>query len=626
MTSPVRIVHVDSTERPTRAIAEQLNALGLQAQVDRALTREDLRQMLARVPLDLVLVCDHSVQAVEPGEVSRMLAEHGMAAPVVYLPDGDCRKIAAALATVLRVRTGQAGLPSGCSVVAELAPARPSSAPRYREVFESIGLGVLVLNGEMRVLESNDFARKAFPQLRSGSKQRCYEALLEDARGGPCANCPVVEALKTGRRCEGVVHRNGSRGERSYRIVACPMRRDGRLVGATAVVEDVSARQCVSEQLGQSARLEALGRLAGGVAHDFNNLLVAINGYAQLVRDSLEPDDRRHEDLDEILNAGERAAALSRQLLAFSRRKGLSREETSLNTVLDGMRKMLRRLISENVEIRIEMADDVPLVLADTGRVEQIILNLALNARDAMPDGGTLKIETARAQLDADYCDSHPEVQPGLYAVLAVTDTGRGMDAETCEEIFEPFFTTKAKGQGTGLGLATVYGAVKQHGGHIWFYSEPGRGTRFKVYLPAITPADDAGEGPDGGEAVLRGDECVLLVEDSDQVRCIVERALQRYGYEVLCAADPAEAEQLFARQRDRIQILVTDVVMPGANGIDLSRRLRATRPGLRALYMSGYADEALSQRLAMDGLSGLLEKPFSARELVARVREVLDR
>jgi two-component system, cell cycle sensor histidine kinase and response regulator CckA len=387
---------------------------------------------------------------------------------------------------------------------------------------------------------------------------------------------------------------------------------------------DVTERKTLESQLLQAQKMEALGQLAGGVAHDFNNVLTAIGGYAELLREDLAADDARRADVDEILRATERAAALTHQLLAFSRRQVLAPRVLDLNAVVEDLDKMLRRLIGEDVELRIALAPKVGTVRADPGQLEQVILNLVVNARDAMPRGGKLTIETTNAELDESYAVEHPGVTAGPHVMLAVSDTGVGMDAATQAKIFEPFFTTKERGKGTGLGLATVYGIVKQSGGHIWLYSEPGRGTTFKIYLPQVDLAPEQLAQAPAARETPRGTETVLLVEDDEAVRNLARKRLEALGYTVLAASGGGDAIDL-AASVGPIHLLVTDVVLPGMSGRELATRLVAARPGLRVLYTSGYTDEAVVHHGVLDPGIAFLQKPFMPAALARKVRDALE-
>ncbi len=393
-----------------------------------------------------------------------------------------------------------------------------------------------------------------------------------------------------------------------------------------AFVTDITERKKLEEQLLHSQKMEAVGRLAGGVAHDFNNMLTIISGYNRMLLDQLSPMDPLRGYAEEVLKAADRAGALTNQLLAFSRRQVMQPRVLSVNTLIAGTEKMLRRLIGEDIELVIRPAANAGNLRADAGQIEQVIFNLVVNARDAMPAGGRITIETARRQLDKQYAKTHLGVQPGEYVLIAVSDTGHGMDAETKSHIFEPFFTTKEQGKGTGLGLATVYGIVKQSGGDIWVYSELGKGTTFKVYFPRI---DEPESRPAKAGASLqrsRGTETILVVEDEQGVRELVAEMLRQQGYEVLKAADGAEAIRISEQHQGLIHLLVTDVVMPQMSGKQLADNLLLSRPAMLVLYLSGYTENTVFHHGVLDPSFEFLGKPFSQESLAKKVRDVLGR
>ena len=399
----------------------------------------------------------------------------------------------------------------------------------------------------------------------------------------------------------------------------------GRPIRMVGTVLDVTERQRLEGQLRQAQKMEAVGRLAGGVAHDFNNLLTAILGSAELLLGRLGPDHPERVEAEEIRKAAMWAANLTRQLLAFSRQQVLEPQVFDLSSVVADMDKMLRRLIRADIVFRTHLEPELGAVRADPGQIEQVIMNLAVNACDAMLDGGTLIIETANVQIGPGHEQEQAPTAPGRYVVLTVRDTGMGMSATTQAHIFEPFFTTKERGKGTGLGLSTVYGIVKQSEGYVWLESEPGRGTTFKVYLPRVdAPVGVKAPAPDH-TASLGGDETILVVEDQEPVRRLTRRVLEAQGYAVLAAADGPEALEVAERHTGTIHILVTDVVMPGMSGREVGRRLAAGRPGMRVLYVSGYADDLIVSHGVLEPGLSFLQKPFTPEALARRVREVLD-
>jgi signal transduction histidine kinase/ActR/RegA family two-component response regulator len=391
------------------------------------------------------------------------------------------------------------------------------------------------------------------------------------------------------------------------------------------VAERTRELETAQQRLAQSQKLEAIGRLAGGIAHDFNNLLTVIAGRSAVLIDQLGPEDGRGRHAALIHQSAERAAALTRQLLAFGRRQILQPTTLDLNAVAGQLEPLLRRLIGENIDLRVSLDPALGPVRADASQIEQVIMNLVVNARDAMPGGGQLTLTTADTELDEAYARRTLGVVAGPHVLLSVTDTGTGMDADTRARIFEPFFTTKEPGLGTGLGLATVYGIVKQSGGHISVYSEPGRGTTFKVFLPRVAAEPAAVPVPARNEAPAGGHETILLVEDEPEVRALAREILERLGYAVLAAGHPGEVAALLSGRRAPIDLLLTDVVMPHMSGRELADIVLRGYPEMRVLYMSGYTDDAIVHHGVLDPGTAFLPKPFSARTLAAKVREVLD-
>jgi signal transduction histidine kinase/CheY-like chemotaxis protein len=404
-------------------------------------------------------------------------------------------------------------------------------------------------------------------------------------------------------------------------------KRDGNgiVVLYEGFIEDITERRSLETQVSQSSKMEAVGQLAGGVAHDFNNLLTVIMSYSGMLLDRIEPGDPTREDVQEIAAAAELAAGLTKQLLAFSRKQVMQPRVININGVISDMENMLRRVIGEDIELLTSLDPEVARINADRGQLEQVLMNLVVNARDAMPEGGRLSIKTSNSELSAEFPVGALNAADGEYVMLAVSDTGMGMTREVQQRLFDPFFTTKEQGRGTGLGLSTVYGIIKQSGGEISVYSEVGSGTTFKVYFPQLSAS--AEEHPDNvkRKEVPRGSETILLVEDDPKLRVLAVRVLKKYGYDVLVAADGNEALAIASDPQTLIDAVVTDVVMPGMNGRELVEKLLGTRPGMPSLLMSGYADDEILRRGVLQGNTEFLQKPFTPEQLVRKVRAVLD-
>jgi len=375
----------------------------------------------------------------------------------------------------------------------------------------------------------------------------------------------------------------------------------------------------------EAQKMEAVGRLAGGIAHDFNNMMTVVIGFSDMLLNKTGKGHPMQKGLQQIKLAGENAAALTGQLLAFSRKQVLQPRIISVNTHIEGLKQMLKRLIGEDIDLETVLSDDTVNVSVDPVQFQQVIMNLVVNARDAMPKGGKVTIETHNIILDDDYARMHEGVPPGNYVLMEISDTGIGMDEETRARIYEPFFTTKAQGKGTGLGLATVYGIVKQSGGHIWVYSEPGKGTSFKLYFPSTEAAASRPTSDDITPRSLHGVETILVVEDEGVVREVIKQVLEMNGYIALMAKSADEAEEMFKSHGGDIHLMITDVVMPGRSGPELASLIKSQRKDVKVLYMSGYSDEAIVRHGIISGGVAFLPKPFSPNQLAHKVREVLD-
>lgn len=500
------------------------------------------------------------------------------------------------------------------------------SAEKLQAIVDNLGIGIALISPNMEVLEMNRQLREWFPQVNPGDRPICYLAFNDPPREGVCHYCPAQLTLKDGLLHEAITETPQGGGIRNYRILSSAIRdAEGKIAGAIEIVEDISDRQQLEAQLHQAQKMEAVGRLAGGVAHDFNNMLSVILGYTDIILSKLTPVDPLYKDMKEIRGAAERSANLTRQLLAFSRRQTIAPEVIDLNQQLKAMGRLLHRILGEDIQMEFLLSPDLWPIRMDPAQIDQIVANLAVNSRDAMPDGGWLSLETANVVLDEAYCSRHIGFKPGMYVLLAVSDSGCGMDKKTLEHIFEPFFTTKGPGKGTGLGLATVYGIVKQNNGFINVYSEPGQGTTLKVYIPMHVGGEEASRIAVGEKGPAGGTETILLAEDEEQLRRLVKTILERSGYTVIDAAGPGEAIVACEKHSSDIHLLLTDVVMPAMNGSELEHRIRNLRPNIKALFMSGYTSNAIAHHGVLDRGVHFLQKPFTREMLLKKVRKVLD-
>jgi PAS domain S-box-containing protein len=494
-------------------------------------------------------------------------------------------------------------------------------------ILHSLDEGIVAADREGNTLLFNPQAAKILGtserQVRPETWARDFGIFTPDRKQNlPAESDPLLRAVageKAGEIETWV--KNGTPRGATVAMTGTPLVGDHNdVMGGVAVLRDVTRQHDLETQLSQSQKMEAIGRLAGGVAHDFNNLLAVIQSYAELLREDLHEQEEKRGDLDEILAATRRAAALTKQLLAFSRSEPVQPTELRLSDVVTGIEKMLRRIIGEDIELITELAPSLGVVRADAGQLDQVILNLSVNARDAMAGGGQLSITTQNVTFDAEYDSAPIDIPPGEYVMLAVTDSGTGMDLETQRRIFEPFFTTKEVGQGTGLGLATVYGIVQQSGGQIRVYSEIGRGTAFKIYFPRLDEAPTPKDAQSGETATWTGSGTLLIVEDDSAVRQVAARVLRDRGYTVLEARRPSEARRICAEHGAAIDLLLTDVIMPECTGTELARELSQLHPRLRVVYMSGYPGGAASRVGALGPGAAYLEKPFSPASLSEKI------
>jgi len=572
--------------------------------------------------LPVILITSHRAEAGLKAEGLEAGADDFLTKPI------DNIELLAKLKVMLRIKRAEDELRDINLHLEELVTERTrrarESEERYRQVFEQAGDGMVLL--DMQTGAIVDFNTRAHSNLGYTREEfaRLRLADIEAVESAEEVAAHIERISVQGNDSFETIHRRKD-GETRNVLVDCRVLLLGGRRLSLSVWRDITERKSLEEQMRQAQKMEAVGQLAGGVAHDFNNVLTGIQGYTEFALERVDDGSRLHQDLSEVLALSKRATGVVRQLLVFSRRQTLQPVVLNINTVASNLIKMLRRLIGEHVSLDFVPAAGLGNVEADVTQVEQVLMNLAINARDAMPEGGTLTIETANVDLDAAYAREHAEAEAGSYVMLAVSDTGCGMDEKTLARVFEPFFTTKTDRQGTGLGLSTVYGIVRRHGGHVEVSSKPGSGTTFRVYLLRVAKETVDTTVAEEKVPVPRGEETILAVEDEYAVRRIVEITLQGLGYEVLSASSPAEAEAVFAAHGDEVDLLLTDVIMPGRSGTELYEVLRAKCPALKVLYMSGHAEGVIDWHGVLNSGTELIQKPFQPDALGRRVREVLD-
>jgi hypothetical protein len=634
---PLRLLIVEDSEDDAALLARELRRGGYEATMTRVDTREELLSALDREHWDIV-ISDYSmphlsglialrlVREKDPdlpfilvsGTIGEELAVEAMKAGAHdYVMKDNLARLVPAVGRELSDAAGQRER-------RRVEEALHSSEERLRAIFEGAAEGILVADVESRKFL---YANPAICRMLGYEEEELLRLTVNDIH--PEEDLPRVTAEFEAQ----------ARREKEIATDLPCLRKDGTIVHvdictAPLVIDnrpcnvgfftDITARKRAEEQLRQAQRMEAIGRLAGGVAHDFNNLLTVIAGYCELLLDDLGQESPLRASVEEISKAAQRAGELTSRLLTISREQVVQPDVLDLNALIANVEQMLRRFIGEDVQLETALAPHLGKVRVDPGQVEQVLLNLAANARDAMPQGGKLTIETANVELGEPYALSHNGVTPGHYVLLAVSDIGTGIEADVLPHVFEPFFTTKAQGKGTGLGLSIVYSIVHQSGGHIWVYSEPGKGTTFKIYLPVAEQAEPVSQPAPVSVPTQQGSGIILLVEDQEAVREMLTKALTVRGYTVFDAAGGEEAIRLVAGHHGPIDLLITDVVMPQVSGRELAERMTAEHPGMRVLFMSGFADRAIVHHGMLSPGINYLQKPFPLSELARKVQEIL--
>jgi two-component system, cell cycle sensor histidine kinase and response regulator CckA len=651
MSLPLRVLLVEDSVTDAKLVVRELERTGRPVVFERVETAEAMAEALGRAKFDLVL-SDWSMPSftapaalellngtqldlpfiIVSGTIGEEIAVEAMRAGARdFVLKDRLARLSPAVERELREHNERAGR-------REAEEALRESEARFRRLSDSGMLGIMTTDVHGRILDAND----AYLRMVGYSREELLRGELQWVDMTPPEVVALGERALAQLQATGVAPPWETATFRKDRtrvpiLVGVAMLEYPRCIAFTVDLTDrkeaeagraraEEALRQSEEQLRHAQKMEAVGRLAGGVAHDFNNVLSVILSHAELILEDLKPSDPMRADVDEVRKAATRAAGLTRQLLTFSRQEVVQPKVIDLREVLGSMDKMLQRILGEDVELVSVLPGGIWRVKADPTHIEQVILNLVVNARDAMPKGGKLTIETANVVLDENYALSHLPAKSGPHVMLAVTDTGAGMDRETQRRIFEPFFTTKETGKGTGLGLSTVFGIVQQSGGNIWVYSEPGKGTTFKVYLPRAEEQERGSRrAPTPASSLRGGAETILLVEDEEQVRKVTLNILRRQGYRVLCAEHPGQALFLAESHAEPIDLLVTDVVMPKMSGPELAQRLGASRPEMKVLYMSGYTDDSVVRHGVLDAAVAFLQKPITPASLSKKVREVLD-
>jgi len=631
MSNPLRLLLVEDSEADAELLALELRRAGFALEFERVDSAATLAAALDRAPWDLI-ISDNSMPGFSGTEALAQLRSRGLDIPFIFVSgtmgeDLAARALDAGAGDALEKGNLRRLMPVIRRELREFGErrARRESEASYSALVQQAPLGIYRSTLAGRFVSANAALARILGY--DSPAELLTLDMARDVYADPDERRRLVEhdtyTDKVYDELEATWKKKDGTRIRVQLSVRASRDKDGRIELYEAFVRDITTQRQLEAQLAQAQKMEAIGRLAGGVAHDFNNLLTVILSYSDLLLEDLPAGSGPRDDIGQIRKAAQGASELTRQLLAFSRQQVLQPKVVDLNAAVTGIERLLGRVLREDIQLRCTLADDAGAVRVDPGQLEQVLMNLAVNARDAMPQGGQLTIETGNVDLDEAYMQAHPMAAPGRYVMLAVTDTGMGMDAATQARIFEPFFTTKDVGKGTGLGLATVQGIVQQSGGFIWVYSEPNHGTCFKIYLPRVDEPVSAA----ASESVerTRGTETVLVVEDVAAVRAVICKMLERYGYRVLDAADGEAAVRVADAGGEHIHLLLTDVVMPNINGRDLAALFAKTRPTTKVLFMSGYTDDAIVRHGILEEGIAYLQKPFTPQSLAWKVRGVLD-
>jgi signal transduction histidine kinase/DNA-binding response OmpR family regulator len=641
MTEPLNILHIEDRYADFLMVERHLRQNDLSARCSRVDSFEGLKEAIDRESWDLVLA-DYSVPQLNFQDSLDLILTTRPDLPVILVTGtvgeekavellklGVCdfvlkENLTRLVPAIQRSLKEKKDIEELRHVEARLR----ASEAKTRSIIENIGIGVTLISSKMEVLEMNHLMREWFPGVDLDQRHTCYRVFIDPQREAVCDNCPTQKTLQDGLVHEHTMQTPQAGGARNYRIVSSPiLNASGEVKAAIEMIEDITEKLSLEAQLRQAQKMEAVGKLAGGVAHDFNNILSAIIGNSHLLLDQVKDNDHAKCYVEEIMKASERAAVLTQSLLAFSRKQPVTLAVIDLNEVIKGNEAFLRRLIREDIELKINCTGEPLTVLADRGQIEQVIMNLVSNARDAMPNGGKLSIETRPVTLDHEFVETHGYGQAGAYSLLSVSDSGFGMDKETQSRIFEPFFTTKEQGKGTGLGLSMAYGIVKKHDGFINVYSEPGTGTIFTIYLPRVqaTAQVDKIEIKEVAP-LLGGTETILVGEDDAALLKLSTKVLKHYGYRVIEAVDGQDAVDKFVEYGDSIDLVILDAIMPKKNGKVACDEMKILRPDLKVIFTSGYARDIFEENNTFDENTDFINKPYSPNKLVALVREMLDK